>query len=116
MSLLDEAMENFIVINKQVVDDGYGGTVTEWVEGATIKGALTIQDSTETEIAKSLGATSLYKLTVRKNVELDYHTVLKRVKNGLYYRLTNDADDNKTPNSATLNMRVYRAELFELPQ
>ena len=115
MSLLDNAMENFTVINKTIGPDGYGGTATVWTEGATIKGAIVLDTSAEMRVAQAMGATSAYTLTVRKNVALDYHTVLRRESDKKLFRLTSDTDDKKTPQSAQLDMRQYTAEPFELP-
>lgn len=114
MSLLSEAFENFIIMNKSVVDDGYGGTKTVWAEGATIQGALVLDTSTQSRIAEVMGSKDSYTLTVRKELELDYHTVLKRVLDNKIFRLTSDSDDKKTPSSAGLNMRQYLAEEWEL--
>ena len=114
MSLLEEAYENFIIINKSVVDDGYGGVITQWTDGATIKGAMRYNSSQETHIAQALGSTSSYSFIVRKDIELDYHTVLKRAKDDKIFRLLSNSDDMKTPESAGLNMRVYDAEEWVL--
>lgn len=115
MSLLDEAMEGFTVLNKQVVPDGYGGTDTVWADGATIQGAIVFNGSTQMQIAQAMGVSSAYTLTVRKNVLLDYHDVLRRNSDGKIFRLTSDSDDMRTPASAGLNMRNYTAEEWELP-
>ena len=115
MSLLDEAMENFVVLNKITEPDGYGGIVTRWVDGATIKGAIVFNSSIQAQIAQSMGVTGIYTLTVRKNVLLDYHDALRRASDGKIFRLTSDSDDMKTPASANLNMRNYTAEEWELP-
>lgn len=114
MSLLSDAFEKFVVVNKNVVDDGYGGTDTKWTEGATIKGALVLDTSTTARIAEVLGSKDLYTLTVEKNLELDFHTVIKRVSDNKIFRLTSDSDDKKTPPSATLNMRQYSCEEWSL--
>lgn len=114
MSLLEKAYENFTVINKTVIDDGYGGTTTAWVDGATIRGAMVFDGSTQMKIAQAMGVTSAYTLTVKKNILLDYHTVLRRESDGKIFRLTSDSDDKKTPEEAALNMRQYSAEEFEL--
>ena len=71
--------------------------------------------SAEVQIAQSMGAMGAYTLTVRKNVELDYHDVLRRVRDSKIFRITANSDDLKTPPSATLNMRNYNAEEWELP-
>lgn len=117
MSLLDEAFEDFVIVNKAVVDDGYGGTVTEWTDGATVRGAMVYNGSNQMRIAQALGSTSMYTFTCRKNLEFDYHDVLRRVRDGQLFRLTTNSDDNRTPASAGLNMRQYDAEqLTALPR
>ena len=114
MSLLDDAYENFTVINKAIVDDGYGGTAVTWKDGATSKGAIVLDSSTQAQIAQAMGVKSLYTLTVKKNVELDYHTVLRRESDKKIFRLTSDTDEKKTPPSAGLDMRQYTAEEWAL--
>lgn len=114
MSLLDNAFEDFTIINKVVIDDGYGGVTTRWTDGATIKGAIVFDSSTEMKIAQSMGVTAAYTLTVRKSVLLDYHTVLRRESDKKIFRLTSDSDDKKTPQEAVLDMRQYDAEEWEL--
>ena len=114
MSLLENAYEDFTVINKTVVDDGYGGTTVVWTDGVTIKGAMVFDNSTQMKVAQAMGVTSAYTLTVKKNVELDYHTVLRRESDKKIFRLTSNSDDKKTPEEAALNMRQYSAEEWKL--
>lgn len=116
MSLLDKAFESYIILNAQKVDDGYGGTVTTWVEGAKIQCAFQFNNSIEAKTAEAQGVTSVYTLTTRKNVTLQYHDVLRRVRDGKIFRITSDGDDLYTPDSAGLNMRNVSAEEFVLPQ
>lgn len=114
MSLLDNAYEDFTVINKSIVDDGYGGTTTVWTDGATIKGAIVFDSSAQMKVAQAMGVTSAYTLTVQKDVALDYHTVIRRESDKKIFRLTSNSDDRKTPEEATLNMRQYSAEEWNL--
>jgi hypothetical protein len=114
MSLLSEAMTDFVIINKSIIDDGYGGTKTVWTDGATIKGAMVHNSDLQSKIAEVMVSKNLYTLTVRKEIELDYHTVLKRISDNKIFRLTSNSDDKKTPPNAGLNMRQYSAEEFEL--
>lgn len=114
MSLLSEAFTDFIIINKSIIDDGYGGVKTSWTDGASIKGAMTQDSDLESKVAEVMTSKSLYTLTVTKDLELDYHTVLRRKSDNKIFRLTSNSDDKKTPQSAGLNMRQYSAEEWEL--
>jgi hypothetical protein len=114
MSLLENAYEDFTIINKSVVDDGYGGTTTVWTDGATIKGAMVFDNSIQMKVAQAMGVTSAYTFTVKKNVELDYHTVVRRESDKKIFRLTSNSDDKKTPEEAALDMRQYTAEEWKI--
>lgn len=115
MSLLDEAMESYIILDKVTEADGYGGTVTTWVEGAKIQCAVQFNNSIEAKVAEAQGVSSVYTLTTKKNVTLQYHDVLRRVRDGKIFRITSDGDDLFTPASAGLDMRNVSAEEWELP-
>lgn len=115
MSLVDNAMEPFVIIDKTTVPDGYGGTITVWIDGAPIQAAAVLNTTGEAQIAGALGATSAYVITTRKNVNLQYHDVLRRVEDGKVFRVTSDGTDQKTPAGATLNMRNVTAEEWRIP-
>lgn len=110
--LLEEAFEPLTIVNKSVVDDGYGGVTTIWTNGATIYGALVLDDSSSATIAEALGAVQTYTLTVHKDTELDFHSVIKRA-DGRTFRIENNGDDKKTPMSAGLDMRQYRCKEWQ---
>lgn len=114
MSLLENAYEDFVIVNKSVVDDGYGGTTTVWADGAAIKGAIVYNSSTQMKIAQAMGATAMYTFVVKKNVELDYHTVIRRESDKKTFRLATNSDDLKTPMGAGINARQYLAEEWKL--
>lgn len=115
MSLLDDAFESFIMLNKITEDDGYGGTTTRWSEGAQIQGAIVFDSSIQARIAEAQGVTSVYTLTTRKDINLQYHDVLRRVNDGKIFRVTSDGDDRFTPESASLDMRQVTCEEWTLP-
>lgn len=112
MSLLSEAMENCIMMDKTTVSDGRGGFITEWHDGASFDAAITFDSSMQARAAEAAGVKSLYTITTAKNVNLQYHDVLRRPSDGKIFRVTSDGDDKKTPASATLNMRQVTAEEF----
>ena len=115
MSLLHEAMENCIIMDKRTVSDGRGGYESQWVDGAEIKAAVVFDSSMEARRAEAQGVTALYTVTTAKNVNLQYHDVLRRESDGKIFRVTSDGDDKHTPASAGLNMRQVTAEEWALP-
>lgn len=100
-------------MDKTTTADGYGGYHTTWVEGAEISVAIVYDSSMQARVAEKQGVTALYTLTTRKNVNLQYHEIIKRVEDGKLFRVTSDGDDQKTPASASLNMRQVSAEELE---
>lgn len=110
MSLLTEALERCVMMHKTTQDDGYGGEITVWQDGASFNAAITFDTSMEARTAGAQGVTSMYTVTTRKNKVLEYHEVFRRVSDGKIFRVTSDGDDKYTPASATLNMRQVTAE------
>ena len=115
MSLLDEYMGNCVMIDKTTVSDGRGGFDYAFVDGAEFQAAITLDNSIQAKIAEQQGVTGVYKVTTTKSINLQYHDIFKRVSDGKIFRATSDGDDNKTPVSATLNMRQVSAEEYTLP-
>lgn len=114
MSLLQDAMTDCRMLNKAVIDDGYGGERTTWTNGATFEAAITFDSSVEARIAESQGVMSLYTVTTPRTKVLEYHDVFRRLADGKVFRVTSDGDDKFTPQSATLDMRQVTAEEFVL--
>ena len=115
MSLLDDMMEQFHIMDKVTSDDGYGGVTTEWKEGAAFQGVATFDTSMQARAAEKQGVTSMYTVTTSKSVVLQYHDVIKRDRDGKVLRITSDGDDKYTPTSASLDMRQVTAEEWVIP-
>ena len=115
MSLLSEAMEQCVFLNKSKVPDGYGGYKTEWTDGATFDAAIVFDTSMEARVGEKQGVTSLYTVTTSRALTLEYHDVFRRVSDSKIFRVTSDGDDKKTPKSTRLDMRQVTAEEFTLP-
>lgn len=114
MSLLTEAMDNCILLNKQTTADGYGGYITTYVDGVEFLAAVAFDTSIEARTADKQGVTSLYTVTTSRAITLEYHDVFRRKKDGKIFRVTSDGDDKYTPQSATLDMRVVTAEEWSI--
>lgn len=110
MNLLEESMSDVVFLEKVRQSDGEGGFITAWNEGEPFKAAITFDTSIQARTAEKQGVTSLYTVTTRKSVVLEYHDVFKRKSDGKIFRVTSDGDDKFTPTSASLNMRQVTAE------
>lgn len=114
MSLLDSAMETFTIMDKHTTPDGYGGFYSTYTEGASFLATAVFDSSMQARIGEVQGVKSLYTITTRKVVNLQYHDIVKRISDGKIFRVTSDGDDNRTPSTATLDMRQVTAEEYEL--
>ena len=115
MSLLSQAMEDCYIMDKVTASDGRGGTITTYVKGALISVAFSFDSSTQARIAEQEGVTNRFTLVTKKSINLQYHDIIKRVRDGKIFRITSDGDDNYTPSSASLDMRQVEAEEWSLP-
>lgn len=120
MSLLSDAMQDCVFMDRNTRTlDGYGGYTTTYTEGAPFKAAIYLSQSVETKVAEQQGVKGLYQVTTGRDVRLEYHDVFKRLadaENGveeLVLRVTSK-DENATPKSTTLDMRVISAEEWSL--
>lgn len=102
------------MLDKTTSPDGYGGFTIEWVEGAEFYAVATLDTSIQARVAGVQGVTSLYTITTSKTTNLQYHDVIRRSSDSKIFRITSDGDDNKTPASATLDMRQVTAEEWSL--
>lgn len=114
MSLLDDAMETCVIMDKTTQPDGYGGYISTYREGAQFNAAIVFDTSIEARVADKQGVTSLYTVTTSKALTLEYHDVFKRLRDNKVFRVTSDGDDKFTPASATLDMRQVTAESYIL--
>lgn len=115
MSLLDEFMYPCTMLSKTVINDGYGGYITTWAEGATFDAAIVFDTSIQARVAEAQGVTSRYTVTTGKALHLEFHDVFRRNTDGKIFRVTSDGDDKFSPDSASLDMRQVTAEEWRLP-
>ena len=115
MSLLTQAMEDVVMLEKKRVPDGEGGFTTDWADGVQFKAAISFDSSMEARTAEKQGVTSRYTITAPMNAKLEYHDVIRRLRDGKVFRITSDGDDVQTPKSATFQFLQVEAEEWELP-
>ena len=111
MSLLTQAMEDVVLMEKKREPDGEGGFLPAGlVDGTSFKAAITFNSSMEARTAEKHGVTSRYTITAPLNAKLEYHDVLKRLRDGKFFRVTSDGDDVQTPASASFQFLQVEAE------
>lgn len=114
MSLLNDAMETCVFITKQRVSDGEGGFSYNYVEGVDFECAIAFDNSLQARTAGKAGVTSLYTVTTKKGVHLEYHELFKRLRDSKVFRVTSDYDDKETPSMASFQYEQVSAEEWKL--
>lgn len=114
MSLLKDAYEPCVLLVKDRQPDGEGGFITDWTESVEFDCAITFDTSMESRIAEKQGVTSRYTVTTNKNAKLEYHDVIRRLRDGKIFRITSDSDDKQTPKMSSFQFLQVTAEEFTL--
>lgn len=107
-------MKPCVFMEKKRVSDGLGGYTTEWTEGASLEAAIQKNETIQAKIAEKQGVTELYTITTNRNVPLDFHDVIKRVSDGMIFRVTSNIKDNKSPTFSAINIGQVTAEAWVL--
>lgn len=116
MSLLSATREQFIILESSEEPDGRGGQCAVWTEGEAISGSLAYNTSTRSTEGGADKVQSTYTLFTTRDIELDFHTVLRRVADGKVLRVISDSDDRFTPQGAGLDIRQVDCEEWIIPE
>lgn len=111
--LVESMYVDCIKMTESSVSDGQGGFVTEYTEGAMFKAAISLDDSIQTAIANKDSVKAMYTVTTPINAKLKFGDIIKRVKDGVIFRIT--GKENNTPTIATFQFNTVKAEEWELP-
>lgn len=114
MSLLDAFGAECVTLKRTQAADGEGGQATRWVDGTSFQAAITLSNSAKTTKAEKDVVSNAYTVTTGKDIELKFHDVFRRVSDGRVFRVISDGTDNKTPDTAALDMRQVTAEEWML--
>ena len=115
MSLLSAAYEPFVFMIKSFIPDGEGGMTPTWTEGEEFQATADFANSSLAQIADKLTEKVNCTITTSRSITLGYMDVIKRVSDGTYFRILSNGANTKTPNSAGLDMRQSKAEVWSLP-
>lgn len=114
VNLYEAMFEPFCYVEKTRVPDGEGGTVVVWRDGTEFSAHAAFDSSIEARTGAAAGVSSLYTVTAPVSTHLEYHDVIKRLRDGKILRVTSDGDDVVTPDQATFSFLKVTAEEWEL--
>lgn len=114
MSLLQDFARRCCFMEKIREDDGAGGYIVTWSEGAEFDNYQANDSSIEARRAENEGVTSIYSGLVGLSVPIEYNDVYKDLTTGETYRVTSDPEDKKAPASSTLKLKYFTAERWQL--
>lgn len=112
--LLSAVNEKFCIMEKRRQDDDAGGSYTEWVEGLEFDVAPSLDNDTEARIGEVQGLTSVFTFLIPRGIDLVYHDVIKRKRDGKTFRITSDSGEEQTPSISAMSMRSVSAEEWAL--
>ena len=115
VSLMDSFASDCVALTKTIVEDGYGGYSTAWVDGVTFPASFEYIASPEMILAEKQGTSRVYKVYISKSLNLEYHDAFRRVSDGTVFRVTNSGTDRHTPESSTLDKRLVEVEKWVVP-
>lgn len=114
MSLMDDFARPCVLMEKKRVQDGAGGYIVEWMEGAEFTNYQALDTSMEARRAEKEGVTSRYSALVNKAVPIEYNDVFKDKTTGETYRVTSNPADKEAPKSSALQLKYFTAERWAL--
>ena len=110
--LLNEYKTAFVIWHRVSKDDDYGGYETVWTKGASFDGILTEDTSVTATIAGIDTKTNYFGIKVARNVPLEFHSVIQRVKDGKFFQITS-GDVLNSPRMSMLDMKILSAQEFD---
>lgn len=116
MSLFQQAMEDFVVLNKMVVDSAVPGVPsTVYQDGATFKAVAKMKTSTEMDIAQQQGAKRVYALYFPPVIDaIEQDVMIRRKRDGLTFRVNATPDTRGTPSFSSIPLKYTTMEVIVL--
>lgn len=114
-TLLDSMAEECVLVEKRTVQTPTGGYTQVWQDGVTFYAVVRKDNTLQGRVAEKQGVTELYTIVVQKGFPLNYHDVLRRVKDGNTYRVTSNIADNEAPVKSSVQIGSVTAERWDIP-
>ena len=114
-TLLDSMTESFVMLDRRTVQTPTGGFTSVWQDGVTFQAVIRKDSTMQARVAEKQGVTELYTIVVQKGFPLNYHDVIRRVKDGLTYRVTSNIADKEAPERSSIKVGAVTAERWDIP-
>lgn len=112
--LYETFLENAVMIKQSIVPDNIGGAKIAYTDGDSFKAAFVVENSSQDQSAQAVKSNVSCEITSKH--ELKYGDVVKRLKDGEFYRVLSNSDDKKTPSACSFDFNVVVAERWVIPQ
>ena len=113
--MLDSYKHQCMLLERQRVPDGQGGSRTVWTDGMEFTAIFSEDTTSQALIAEQQGFTSTYHAIVSRGMQIEFHDALRRLDDGKIFRVTKDGSDDNTPRTSAMDMRHLVLERWELP-
>ena len=111
MSLLTEAFETFIMMDRTSAPDGYGGLAQSWKDGAEFQAAIDLPDSSVQDIADKLTERINCNVITGRSVSLSVNDYIKRKRDNRLFHILQSGEDRGAPAMSTIDARSHKAEI-----
>lgn len=111
--IIDALAEPVVKLDEISVSDGEGGFTTEYREGAPFTATISPDISITAAIAQKDSERKAYKIATPQNAKLKKGDIIKRVEDGVVFRITQSSDE--TAKISTIRINICKAEEWELP-
>lgn len=113
--LFEEFYEPLQKLERALVEDGEGGFNAKWIDGDEFIGAVVMDKSTTAAVADSAGMDRTYTITTPIGTNLGFYGAVRRLSDGMIFRVTSSPKDITTPSCASFQFEQVKAEAWRLP-
>ncbi len=110
---MEDWAKDFCVMQRKYKDDGAGGFFSEYEEGPGFTVVQRHDQTIQAQIAEKESNASTYTFFIDKNLNLEFHDVIKRLEDGKYFRVT-ITDGKHTPALSSFDLKSIVCEKWEL--
>ena len=114
-TLLDSMAEECTLIDPRTVQTPTGGYGQALSDSVTFTAVIRKDNTLPARVAEKQGVKELYTVVVPKGFPFRYHSVFRRHKDGLTYRVTSNIADNEAPERSSIKVGSVTAERWDIP-